>query len=62
MELLSLDIDHWTDQAGDPWGTYLPLVVRSWERLRSPDLQLGWQDSWDRLCVNFLQLLPKPLW
>ncbi len=62
MEFLSLDVDQWADRVGDPWGTYLPLVIRSWERLRQPDLQLGWPDNWIKFSDNFKKKLPEPLW
>jgi len=62
FDLLLLNAEHWTDRAGDPWGSYLPLVVRSRDRLREPDLQFGWQENWDRFCEGFGRKMIERLW
>ncbi|MDT4328926.1 trypsin-like peptidase domain-containing protein [Methylomonas sp. MV1] len=62
FDLLSHNVDQWVDRIGDPLGSYLPVVVRSRERLHAGDLQQGWHKHWDVFHKRFNDKFPEPLW
>lgn len=62
LQLLSQPIDQWTDPFGDPLGVYLPVVVRSRERLHEPKLQLDWHTAWGVLRGRLAATFPGSLW
>ncbi len=53
LALLSHHVDQWADPSGRHLGTYVPVVVRSLDRLRNNGWRLDWFDHWDALRSGF---------
>jgi len=48
MELLSLAVEQWKDELGEPLGINYPVVVRPRERMSKSGLRKDWQYRWNR--------------
>ena len=59
---ISLPVEHWPDESGDPLGIGWPVVVRSRERLRDSDWRVDWEGNWNALANRFQEIFPDPLW
>lgn len=60
-ELLSQAVEHWTDKAGEPIGTYSPVVVRPRERLLRKPTPLH-LNRWNTLLTSGDSTLLRRLW
>lgn len=59
--MLSEPLEQWSGEIEKPIGTYLPVVLRSRERLTDAREGAGWKMAWDRLAVRWDQPIAQAL-